>query len=348
MAETNETNAVDFYLTPAPHIASKRTTQKIMLSVVVALFFVALYGIVLFGATALVTILVSVACCVGFESLFRLLTKQDIRAKDFSAVVTGLLLALTLPPTMPVWMTALGALFAVVVAKELFGGLGANVFNPALAGRAFLFVSFSSSMSSWTRPFSAYGVDAVSSATPLSFLKPSDSLSVLSPSQIASRMGFDSVMEMYAALFTGQRAGCIGESAIPVILVAGIILIAAKIIDWRAPAAMIVSALVITWIAGMDPILTLLSGGLLFGAVFMATDYATAPQTPWGRLVFGAGCGVITALIRIFSSYPEGVMFSILIMNALAPFLNKIIDRKYGWTPKPKKARAKPRRGNRI
>ncbi len=330
-----ETNKPGIYLTPAPHISFGRTTRQIMLSVVIALLAVAIYGIVLFGVRALITILVSVACCVGFESLFRLLTKQDVRAGDFSAVVTGLLLALTLPPTMPVWMTALGALFAIVVAKELFGGLGANVFNPALAGRAFLFISFSSAMSSWTAPFTS-GADAVSSATPLALLKPDDSYAVLSASQIASRMGFDSVLEMYGALFTGQRGGCIGESAIPIILIAGIVLIAMKIVDWRAPAAMIVSTLIITWIAGMDPIITLLSGGLLFGAVFMATDYTTAPQTPWGRIVFGAGCGIITALIRIFGRYPEGVMFSILVMNALAPFLNKIIVRKYGWTPKPK------------
>ena len=332
-----ETNKPGIYITPSPHFSLGRTTRQIMLSVVIALLAVAIYGVVLFGVRALVTILVSVVCCVGFESLFRLLCKKDVRAGDFSAVVTGLLLALTLPPTIPVWMAALGALFAVVVAKELFGGLGANVFNPALAGRAFLFTSFSSSMSRWTAPFS--GADAVSSATPLALLKPDDSYAVLSASQIASRMGFDSVPQMYGALFTGQRGGCIGESAIPVILIAGIILIAMKIIDWRAPLAMIVSTLVITWIAGMDPVITLLSGGLLFGAVFMATDYATTPQTPWGRLIFGAGCGIITALVRVFGRYPEGVMFSILVMNALTPFLNKIVVRKYGWTPKPKKAK---------
>ena len=330
-----ESGKPELYLTPAPHVASKRTTRQIMLTVVVALCAVSIYGVVLFGVPALVTILVSVVCCVGFESLFRFLCKKDVRAGDFSAVVTGLLLALTLPPSMPVWMTALGALFAVVVAKELFGGLGANVFNPALAGRAFLFISFSSSMSKWTDPFTS-GVDAVSSATPLALLKPPDDGLALTTAQIAERSGCSSVSELYGALFTGQRGGCIGESAIPVILIAGIILIAAKIIDWRAPLAMLVAAVVITWIAGIDPILTLLSGGLLFGAVFMATDYATAPQTPWGRLLFGAGCGIITALVRVFGRYPEGVMFSILIMNALTPFLNKIIVRKYGWTPKPK------------
>ena len=333
-----ETSKAELYLTPAPHIASKRTTKQIMLTMVIALCAVSIYGIVLFGVPALVTILVSVVCCVGFESLFRRLTKKDVRAGDFSAVVTGILLALTLPPSIPIWMTVLGALFAVVVAKELFGGLGANVFNPALAGRAFLLISFSSSMSKWTDPFTS-GVDAVSSATPLALLKPGDGYSVLSASQIATRSGYGSVMEMYGALFTGVRGGCIGESAIPVILIAGIVLIIMKIIDWRAPLAMLVTAVVITWIAGMDPIITLLSGGLLFGAVFMATDYATAPQTQWGRLIFGAGCGIITALVRVFGKYPEGVMFSILIMNALTPFLNKIIVRKYGWTPKPKSAK---------
>ena len=230
-------------------------------------------------------------------------------------------------------------------AKELFGGLGANVFNPALSGRAFLFVSFPVAMSSWTAPFSgasgvsgadalsSASVDAVSNATPLSFLKPGEGLSSLSPAEVAARAGFDSAGEMYWTWFTGQRGGCIGESAIPVILVMGIVLLLFRVIDWRAPAAMLVSAVAVTWIAGVDPVLTLLSGGLLFGAVFMVTDYATAPQTSRGRLLFGAGCGVITALIRVFGGYPEGVMFSILIMNAVAPFLNRLTGRKYGWTP---------------
>lgn len=342
MAESDKN---EIYLSPAPHFSSGRTTRMLMLSVVLSLLPVAAYGIFLFGFPALRTILVSVVCCVGFETLFRQLTRQKPRAGDFSAVITGLLLAMTLPPSIPVWMTVLGALFAVVVAKELFGGLGANVFNPALSGRAFLFVSFPVAMSSWTAPFSgasgvsgadalsSASVDAVSNATPLSFLKPGEGLSSLSPAEVAARAGFDSAGEMYWTWFTGQRGGCIGESAIPVILVMGIVLLLFRVIDWRAPAAMLVSAVAVTWIAGVDPVLTLLSGGLLFGAVFMVTDYATAPQTSRGRLLFGAGCGVITALIRVFGGYPEGVMFSILIMNAVAPFLNRLTGRKYGWKP---------------
>ena len=334
MAESDKN---EIYISPGPHYSSSRTTRKIMLSVVFSLLPVAAYGIFLFGFPALVTIFVSVVSCVGFESLFRLLTKQQVRAGDFSAVITGLLLAMTLPPSIPVWMTVLGALFAVVVAKEFFGGLGANVFNPALSGRAFLLVSFSSAMTTWTAPFSqtASGgsVDAVSQATLLSFLKPAESSGVLSTAEIAAKNGFDSVSDLYFTYFIGRRAGCIGESAVPVIIIMGIVLIALKVIDRRAPLSMLAATVAVTWIAGVDPVLTLLSGGLLFGSVFMVTDYATTPQTPAGRVIFGAGCGVIAALIRVFGGYPEGVMFSILIMNAVVPFLNKIIVRKYGWVP---------------
>lgn len=350
MAESDKN---EIYISPGPHYAAMRTTRTIMLSVVFALLPVAAYGVFLFGIPALVTVLVSVASCVGFESLFRLATKKDVRAGDFSAVITGLLLAMTLPPSIPVWMTVLGALFAIVVAKEFFGGLGANVFNPALSGRAFLLVSFSSAMTTWSAPFAgrssasadavSRATDAVSRATPLSFLKPSETGGILSTAEIAAGNGADSVSDLYFTYFVGNRAGCIGESAIPVILVMGVALIALKVIDWRAPLAMVFSAVAVTWIAGVDPVLTVLSGGLLFGAVFMATDYATTPQTPGGRLIFGAGCGVITALIRVFGGYPEGVMFSILIMNAVTPFLNRIIVRKYGWVPPAKKQAEKGR-----
>ncbi len=331
-----ESDRNEIYISPGPHYSAARTTQKIMLSVVFSLLPVAAYGIFLFGFQALVTIFVSVVSCVCFESLFRLLTGQKVRAGDFSAVITGLLLAMTLPPSIPVWMTALGAFFAVVVAKEFFGGLGANVFNPALSGRAFLLVSFSSAMTTWTAPFSSArdgAVDAVSQATMLSFLKPAGESGILSTAEIAAKNGFNSVSDLYFTYFIGKRAGCIGESAIPVIIIMGIVLIAFKVIDWRAPLSMLVAAVAVTWIAGVDPVLTLLSGGLLFGSVFMVTDYATTPQTPGGRIVFGAGCGIIASLIRVFGGYPEGVMFSILIMNAVVPFLNKIIVKKYGWVP---------------
>ena len=209
-------------------------------------------------------------------------------------------------------MTVLGALFAIVIAKEFFGGIGSNVFNPALAGRAFLFVSFPAAMGArWIDP----ATDAVSAATVLSQIKEGS----------ASFSAAD-----YLQYFTGNRAGCIGETSAALILLAAAFLLVIKIIDWRAPLSMIVFAAVPSFIAGGDIVASVLTGGLLFGAVFMATDYSTAPVTPYGRFVFGALCGLITFLIRKFGGYPEGVMFSILITNAITPFLNKIIGRKYG------------------
>lgn len=331
-----ESDKNEIYLSSSPHYVTQITTSHVMFAVVAALLPLALYGVWLFGMPALVTIVVSVASTVCFEAIFRKISKQDIRAGDYSAVITGLLLAMVLPPSTPVWMTVLGAFFAIIVAKEFFGGLGANVFNPALCGRAFLLVSFATPLTNWTAPFLA---DAVSTATPLSLIKPIDGI-VLSAADIASQTGFASSKDLYINLLLGKHAGCIGESAIFIILITAVLLVATRVIDWRAPVTMIATTVAVTWFAGIDPLLTLLSGGLVFGAVFMATDYATSPLTPPGRLVFGFGCGLITALIRVFGGYPEGVMFSILIMNALTPFLNKLIPIKYGWVRPLKKKKA--------
>ena len=316
----------EIYLSSSPHISHKATTTKIMLCVIIALLPVCVSGVVLYGVPALTTILVSVVSCFVFEFLFRKLTHQKTRCGDLSAIVTGLLLALVLPPEFPVWMTILGALFAIVVAKEFFGGLGANVFNPALTGRAFLLVSFPAAMSSWHRT-AFTSLDALSSATPL----------------ISGMKGFS-----YLDMFLGNRTGCIGESSIALILLAFVFLLVTRIIDWRAPVAMIVTAVLYEWaftgksgLFSADPLFALMSGGLCFGAVFMTTDYTTAPVTAKGRLLFGFGCGLITALIRHFSGYPEGVMFSILIMNTIVSFLNKLTQRKYGYVSGKKGAASK-------
>ncbi|MDY3756125.1 MAG: RnfABCDGE type electron transport complex subunit D [Treponema sp.] len=312
MASPSDVNEI--YLSPGPHVSSRRNTQNIMLFVIIALLPLCICGVVVFGIPALVTLIVSVASTVIFELLFQKLTKQPVRIKDLSAVVTGIMLALVLPPAIPVWMTILGALFAIVVAKGFFGGIGANVFNPALTGRAFLFTSFPLAMGTWTLPF-----DTVTGATVLSEIKSGV---------------FFADSEMYLDFFLGRRAGCIGETSTLLILVAFIFLLVTKIIDWRAPVAMIVVTVGATALAGGDALMALMSGGLMFGAVFMTTDYATAPVTKTGRLIFGAGAGLITFLIRQFGGYPEGVMFSILIMNVLTPFLNKIIPTKYGYKGK--------------
>lgn len=312
MAAPSDLNEI--YLSSSPHFSAKRSTSEIMLCVIISLLPLCIYGVVLFKLPALITILVSVTSCVAFEWIFQKITKQPLRLRDLSAIVTGIMLALVLPPTTPIWMTILGAFFAIVVAKGFFGGIGANVFNPALTGRAFLFISFPLAMSSWIQPF-----DGVSSATVLSEIKTGV---------------FVADSNMYLQYFFGNRAGCIGETSALLILIAFLFLVLAKIVDWRAPISMLAVSTLCTWISNGDILMNLLSGGMLFGAVFMTTDYATAPVTGWGRIVFGAGCGLITFLIRRFGGYPEGVMFSILIMNTLTPFLNNLTPTKYGYGKK--------------
>ena len=300
-------------LSSSPHISNGRKTQGLMFTVVISLIPECVYGVVIFGVPALITILASVASSVLFEFLFNLLAKKKQTICDGSAIITGILLALVLPPTIPVWQTVLGAAFGIIVAKSLFGGLGSNVWNPALTGRAFLFVSFPVTMgSAWITPLP----DAVSTATVLSSLKNGEFI----PSR-----------EIYLQYFLVNRAGCIGETSILLFLISFVFLLVTKTIDWRAPFAMVATTVILTWISGGDILMALLSGGLIFGATFMVTDYVTAPVTKPGRLVYGAGCGLITFLIRKFGGYPEGVMFSILIMDSLTPFLNKITPRKYGY-----------------
>ncbi len=305
----------EVYLSPSPHFLTKHTTNNIMLIMIIALLPETIFGIVMYGLPAVRTIIVSVACTILLEALFQKLIGKEITIKNLSAAVTGLLLALVLPPAAPVWEIILGSAFAIIIAKGLFGGLGANVWNPALSGRAFMFLSFGTSMTAWVKP----GADAVSSATVLSTIKEGS---------------FTANADIYRQFFFGTRAGCIGESSILLILISFIFLLVTRVIDWRATVAMIATVAVATWISGGDVLMAVLSGGLVFGAVFMATDYATTPQTKYGRLVFGFGAGLITFLIRKFGGYPEGVMFSILIMNCFSSFLNNLIPRKYGYGKK--------------
>lgn len=316
-----------FHISSSPHFTEGFSTQKVMLAVILALLPEVAAGVVFFGIPALVTVLVSVIGAVFFEALFQKVTKQKIVVKNLSAVVSGIMLALVLPSTTPVWMVLLGDLVAMIIAKGLFGGIGSNVFNPALTGRAVLFISFPAVIgASWTGTASQGGMDAISSATTLSQIKAGtlDNIDMLQ-------------------YFVGNRAGCIGETSILLILIAFVFLLLIHVIDWRAPVAMVGTVVVCTFLAGLgngvaaagkDVVIALLTGGLIFGATFMITDYATAPVTKPGRLVFGAGAGMITFLIRKFGGYPEGVMFSILIMNAVAPHLNNLTSRMYGYGKK--------------
>ena len=330
-------------LASSPHIASPVTTRPLMLNVIIAMAPAAIFGIILFGVQTIFNIVVSIAAAAAGESLFRVILKRETRAGDCSSAVTGLLLALILPPTTPLWIIALGAIFAVVVAKEFFGGLGANIFNPALIGRAFLLMSFPATITEFHNPrglnalLNAPIPDILSGATPLNVIKQGGTIADVGLDFIAN--GF-SVSGDYSSviktLFIGNHAGSLGETSILLILAGAAYLLLTKTIDWRTPVAMVCSAFISALVLGLDPLFAVLGGGLLFGAVFMATDYVTAPVTAKGKVIFGIGAGLVTILIRKFGNYPEGVTYGILFMNVLTPFLNRLIQKKYGFVPKPK------------
>jgi electron transport complex protein RnfD len=251
-------------------------------------------------------------------------------------------------------MTALGAVFGVVVAKEFFGGLGANVFNPALSGRAFLLMSFPAALTTWHFPQGSFVskftaemgnpalVEGVTGVTPMNIIKSgSDVAGIGKVFAAANLSASDDYWSTIKTLFIGNHAGSIGESSILLILAALIFLLITKTIDWRAPVGMIAAGALASWALGMDPLVSTLGGGIMFGAVFMATDYVTAPMTAKGKLIFGIGAGLITILIRKWGIYPEGVTYGILVMNGVTPFLNKLLPKKYGFVPNKKTGEAK-------
>jgi electron transport complex protein RnfD len=339
MAETNQKLAL---LASSPHIASPVAARTLMIHVLISLAPVTIFGVALFGLTALINVVASMAAAVAAEALFRRVTGQECRTADLSAAVSGLLLALVLPPSTPWWMTALGAVFAVVVAKEFFGGLGANVFNPALIGRAFLIMSFPAAITTWIRP-TGFSADAVSAATPLGILKTGGTVADIGADFAGAHLSAaPDYWSTVRTLFVGNHGGCIGETSILLILAGAVYLLIKKVIDWRAPAAMTAATFLASLILRTDPLIGVLSGGALFGAVFMATDYVSAPMTAAGKLIFGFGAGLITVLIRKWGSYPEGVTYGILIMNACTPFLNRLLQKKYGFVPKKKNGPAAP------
>ena len=321
-------------LQSSPHIAFPANSTATMGIMLLALSPAAIFAVVIFGFHALLNIIVAAVSAVAGESLFRLVTKQPIRAKDLSAAVSGLLLALVIPPAAPLWMTALGAVFAVVVAKEFFGGLGANVFNPALIGRAFLVMSFPAALTAWQQPGNFFTTDVVTGATPLGIIKMGGSIADVGNALASAGLSASpSFWPMIKTLFFGNHGGSMGETSIFLILVSFLFLLVTKTIDWRAPVCMIAASFVCALVLWQDvyfALFSILTGGLMFGAVFMATDYATAPVTGKGKVIFGIGIGVIATLIRRYGTYPEGVCFAILIMNAAVPFLNKLLPKKYG------------------
>lgn len=330
--------ANNMLLSSSPHVYTGVTPRKLMLSVIIALSPVSVYGVVLYGVHALLVIAVSIVTAVLSEAAFRAVTKQDVRVGDLSAVVTGLLVALISPPSIPLWMVALGSFAAIVLAKEFFGGLGANPFNPALIGRAILLMSFPAAMTTWHVPFKGL-LDATTGATPLNIVKMGGTIADVGAGFVQNSLS--SVPDYGATmwtLFVGNRGGCIGESSILLILVGFVFLLALRVVSFITPLAMVGTAFLASWLLGMDPVFGVLSGGLLFGAVFMATDYSSSPVTPLGKAIFGAGAGLITVVIRRFGGYPEGVTYGILIMNAVAPFMDKLRVKKYGFVPPAKPA----------
>ncbi len=293
----------------SPHFFSKRTTQNIMLDVIIALMPALIASVIIFGWRSLLITVVCIACCVISEYVFRKICQKDNTISDLSAVITGMLLAFNLPVTIPVWQAIIGSITAIIVVKQLFGGIGQNFANPAITARIIMLVAFSGSMTSWT--FSENSVDALSGATPLA----------------AAAKGFSSGVD-YMMLFLGDHGGCLGETCALAIILGGIYLLIRKVITWHIPVAFISTVAVMSFLCGKDPLYQILSGGLLLAAFFMATDYSTSPSTPWGKIIFGIGCGLITILIRVWGSLPEGVSYSILLMNILTPYISRLTRQK--------------------
>ena len=288
-------------VTAAPHITSADSTQKIMQRVCLALVPTLIVSIIWFGINALILTAVTVAACVLFEMGYCKLMGKENPTGDFSAVVTGMLLAFNMPATLPWWMAIVGAFIAIVIVKQLFGGLGYNFANPAIVARIALAVGFAGRMASY--PLPANGIDALASATPLA---------------VASEVGSAG----YVTLLIGQHGGVLGETCAIALIVGGLYLIVTKVISPMIPVSYLATVAVLSFAFGMDPIVQLLSGGVLLGAFFMATDYVTSPTTEKGKLIFGIGLGVITMLIRAFGTMNEGVSFAILLMNLLVPYID--------------------------
>jgi len=285
-------------VTASPHIHGKASTSGIMRDVLIALMPALVAASMIFGWRALLVTAVSVFSCVFFEWAFEKLVKRPSTIGDLSAAVTGVLLAFNLPISIPLWQVVFGALVAIVAVKQLFGGIGKNFANPAITARIVMLLAFAGSMTNWNY------ADALSSATPLAMMASGETPAV-------------------KALILGAHGGCIGETCAIALLIGFVYLLCRRVIRWHTPVVMTATVFLFTWILGADPVQHVLSGGLLLGAIFMATDYSTTPSTVMGRVLFGIGAGLLTVLIRLYGSYAEGVSFAILFMNILTPYLSR-------------------------
>ena len=315
----------NFVVSGTPHVRSKESIQSIMRDVIIALVPATAAGIYYFGLKALILIVAAIISAVFFEWLYEKITKKPVTINDLSAVVTGLLLAMNLPASAPVWVAIVGSAFAIIFAKQLFGGLGQNFINPALAGRAFLLASYPTEMTTWVVP-NGLAADAATYATPLAQLK---------NGTLDASLG---------QLVLGQVGGTIGETCAIALIIGGIYLLYKHVISWKIPVIYIVTVFILFAVIGRHgmrmPVQEIFAGGVMLGGIFMATDYASSPVTPKGQVIFAVGAGLLTYLIRTFGGYPEGVSYSILIMNCCVPLIERFTEPTiFGALPKTKEAK---------
>ena len=315
----------NFVVSGTPHVRSKESIQSIMRYVIIALVPATAAGIYYFGLRALILIVAAIISAVFFEWLYEKITKKPVTINDLSAVVTGLLLAMNLPASAPVWVAIVGSAFAIIFAKQLFGGLGQNFINPALAGRAFLLASYPTEMTTWVVP-NGLAADAATYATPLAQLK---------------NGALDASLKQ---LVMGQVGGTIGETCAIALIIGGIYLLYKHVISWKIPVIYIATVFILFAVIGRHgmrmPLQEIFAGGVMLGGIFMATDYASSPVTPKGQVIFAVGAGLLTYLIRTFGGYPEGVSYSILIMNCCVPLIERFTEPTiFGALPKTKEAK---------
>ncbi len=328
-----------YSVSTSPHAHSGSSVQRIMLDVIIAMLPAFAFSIYRYGFNSLRLVVICVVACVALEALCRKMMQREQSIGDLSAVVTGMLLAFNLPPTLPAWQAVVGCVFAIVVAKQIFGGLGYNPFNPALIGRVALLLACTANMTTWTEwniPLPAEGIDQITTATPLGLIqeKLNSGANPMIPFAVNARTIWD--------LALGNVNGCLGEGSAIALLLGGIYMLWRRVITWQVPVAFIATVAIFSGILfvvdpsrNLPPHFHLLSGGLMLGALFMATDMVTSPVTRKGQLIFGIGCGCLTMIIRRWGSMPEGVSFAILLMNSVTPLINRSTrPRKFGSVKK--------------
>ena len=316
----------NFVVSGTPHVRSKESIQSIMRDVIIALVPATAAGIYYFGINALILIIAAIVSAVAFEAICQKVMKKPVTVSDLSAVVTGLLLAMNLPASAPIWVAIVGSAFAIIFGKQLFGGLGQNFINPALAGRAFLLASYPTEMTTWSVPNGLEVADAATYATPLAQLK---------AGYLDASLG---------ELMLGQCGGTIGETCAIALIIGGVYLLYKHVISWKIPVIYIATVAILFAVIGRQgvrmPLQEIMAGGVMLGGIFMATDYASSPVTPKGQIIFAVGAGLITYLIRTFGGYPEGVSYSILIMNCCVPLIERFTEPTiFGALPKTKEAK---------